>query len=53
MPGITKLLQVPIKTIRSNFDIHIDPNTSEKFTSQDNSFGATSHQFQFQIPQHS
>ena len=34
IPGFTIPLQVPIKTIRSISDIHIDPNTSEKFASQ-------------------
>ena len=40
--------QTPTKTIRSDSDIQIDPKTSEKFTSQDNSSGVTCHQFQFQ-----
>ena len=35
----------PTKSIRSNSDIHKEPNTSEKVTSQDAS-GVTSHQFQ-------
>ena len=47
IPRITIALQVPRKTIRSNSGIRNDSNTSEKFTSQDNSCGATSHQFQF------
>ena len=41
-------LQLPTKTIRSSSDIYNDPNTSEKFTSQDIFSGVTSHQFQFQ-----
>ena len=48
IPGITKPLQVPTKTIRSSSDIHNEPNTPEKFTTQDNSSGVTSHQFHFQ-----
>ena len=48
IPGITTPLQVPIKTIRSVSDIHIEPNISEKFTSQVNFSGITSHQFQIQ-----
>ena len=41
-------LQVPTKALQSNSDIQNDPSTSETFESQDNSFGVTSHQFQFQ-----
>ena len=41
IPGITIPLQVPTKTILSNSDSHNESNTSEKFTSQDNSYGAT------------
>ena len=33
-------LQVLRKTIRINSEIHIDPNKTEKFTSQDSSFGS-------------
>ena len=44
-PKIKIPLQVPTKTIRSNSDTHIDPNKSEKFTSQENTLGVTSHQF--------
>ena len=47
-PGVTIPLQVPTRTIRSNSDIHTDPNICEKITSQDNSFGVTSHQFEVQ-----
>ena len=46
--GITKPLQVPTKTFRSNSDIHNDPTFSEKITSQDRCFGVTSHQCEFQ-----
>ena len=41
-------LQVPTKTIRSTSDTYSDPNTSEKFASQDNSLGAASHSFEIQ-----
>ena len=41
--GIAIPLQIPLKTVRTNSVIHKDPNTSEKFACQDNSFGATSH----------
>ena len=46
--GFIIQLQVPTKTIRSSSEIDIDPNTSENFTSQDNSFVAASHQFPVQ-----
>ena len=45
--GITKPLQLPIKTIRSKSVIHKGPSTSEKVAYQDNSFRATFHQFRF------
>ena len=48
VPGITLPLQVLIKIIRSNSDINIEPDSSEKCTSQDNFSGVTSHQFDFQ-----
>ena len=41
-------MQVPTETIRSNDDVHYDPNLSETFTSQDNCFAVTSHHFQIQ-----
>ena len=47
-PGVTIPLQVPTKTTRSSSDNYNEPNTSEKFTSQDNSSGVTSHQFHYQ-----
>ena len=46
--GITKPLQILTKAVWSNSDNHNDPNTSENFKTQDNSFGSTSHRFQLQ-----
>ena len=48
IPGYTILLQLSTKTIRSISDIQKNRITSEMFTSQDNSFRVTFHQFQFQ-----
>ena len=45
IPGIAIPLQVPTKTIRSLSCIYKEPNTSEKFTSHDNSCEETSHHF--------
>ena len=46
IPAITIPMPVSTKFIRSNSDIHNETNTCEKLTSQDNSSGVTSHQFQ-------
>ena len=48
IPYIDKLVQLPSKIIRGNPDFHFDLRTPEKFASQDNSIGATLHQFRFQ-----
>ena len=47
-PCITIPLQVPMKTNRSIFSVHNDPNTTEKCTFEENSFGVSSHHFQVQ-----
>ena len=46
--GINIPLQVPTKTIRSSSNVHNDPTTAEKITSENNSSGVTSHQCQVQ-----
>ena len=43
--GITIPSQVPTVNILCKFVISFEPNSSEKFTSQDKSCGVTSHQF--------
>ena len=48
VPNINKPTEIPTKTIRDKTDTHNDLNTSEKFASQDNLSGATSHQIHFQ-----
>ena len=50
IPCFTKPLQVLTKIMGSNSDINTDPDTSGKFTSQDDFTGVTSHHIQFQTP---
>ena len=48
IPGIKIPQQFPTKFIRSNSDLHNEPNTSEMITTQDKFSDSTSLQFQFQ-----
>ena len=48
IPDFDIPMKVPKKTIRNNSDTYNDPDTSEKFASQDYSLGASYHQFQLQ-----
>ena len=45
---ITEPLQVPTKNIRSSSDVYNEPDTSQRFKSQHNSFSVASHQFHYQ-----
>ena len=46
-PGINKILQVPVETLRTNLDLQNIPNISELSAFKDNPFDATNHQPHF------